>query len=301
MGKTCQICGENSGIYPLCKEHLDMKAKGLVIKNEKTGIWELVTENKTKETKNENTNCVVCGETTQKGFLQCKACYYETLEYKDQIDKNSKLSELNNYYYNLKGNIYRMSDFNKVKNNCNKLLAIALLTKDLHNTTTLKDKVEDDIKEIINKKQKQNKPVITETIKKQDSQQEKLIPTIDGHQVKSQGERIIDDFLFNNRIVHSYSPNVTEIDINSEQSIEADWFIPIISSNKGIYIEYWGMNTKEYLENKKRKKEQYVKNNIPFIQIEKEEPFEDIRILEARILRELKAKAKEYYKYDIIL
>ena len=39
--KTCDICGKSSGIYPLCKEHLTMKANGLVIKNEKTGKWEL--------------------------------------------------------------------------------------------------------------------------------------------------------------------------------------------------------------------------------------------------------------------
>lgn len=293
MGKNCQICGENSGMYPLCKKHLEMKSNGLVIKNEETGKWELKTNNKIM-----NTKCIICGEETTNNYVQCKACYYETLEYKDQIDKNSKLSELNNYYYNLKGNIYRMTDINKVKHNCNKLFAISLLTKDLHNSDTLRNKIEEDIKEIISKKEKQTKPVITETIKKQDSQQEKLIPTIDGHQVKSQGERIIDDFLFNNRIVHSYSPTVTEIDINTEQSIEADWFIPILSSNKGIYIEYWGMNTKDYIENKNRKKEQYAKHNIPYVQIEKEEPFEDIRMLEARIIRELKSKAKQYYKIE---
>lgn len=58
------------------------------------------------------------------------------------------------------------------------------------------------------------------------------------------------------------------------------------------------MNTKDYIENKNRKKEQYVRHNIPYVQIEKEEPFEDIRMLEARIIRELKSKAKQYYKIE---
>ena len=320
-GKTCQICGRKSGMYPLCIKHLKMKEEGLVVKNPQTGKWELVDreevlENSTshdllheinnnakltqldKEIEElESKRCIVCGEPAPYG-PQCKACFYETKEFMDQLDKNARLGELNTYYYNLNGNLYRMTDFEKVKQNCNKLFAIANLTNKLHDSMTLTNKVQDDIKKVIAKKKPQEKQVISTQIKKQDSQQEKLIPTIDGHAVKSQGERIIDDILFNNRITHSYSPSVTEIDLREEPSIEADWFIPIISSNKGVYIEYWGMNTKDYNDNKERKREQYKKHDIPLIEIDKDEPFEDIRMLETRIIRELKNIAKEVFHYD---
>ena len=30
--KECQVCGKNSGIYPLCVEHMKLKNEGKVIK-----------------------------------------------------------------------------------------------------------------------------------------------------------------------------------------------------------------------------------------------------------------------------
>ena len=42
MGKTCQICAKPSGMYPLCRTHLTMKANGEVAKCEDCGTWFLV-------------------------------------------------------------------------------------------------------------------------------------------------------------------------------------------------------------------------------------------------------------------
>src|SRR5690606_4151476 len=58
-GKTCQICGKPSGIYPLCKEHLELKNAGKVVKNE-SGSWVVVEEDKTTG----ETNCVICGKSS---------------------------------------------------------------------------------------------------------------------------------------------------------------------------------------------------------------------------------------------
>ena len=44
MGKTCAICGKPSGMYPLCREHLKMKAEGKVVKCEDCGVWHLIDE-----------------------------------------------------------------------------------------------------------------------------------------------------------------------------------------------------------------------------------------------------------------
>ncbi|HHU60213.1 TPA: hypothetical protein GXZ34_04780 [bacterium] len=305
MAKTCQICGKPSGMYPLCYNHMRLKNEGKVVKNEKTKRWELVEKapSKKEEVKSKdvssdsNNSCIVCGESAPYG-PQCIACYSESKEYKQQIDKNSRLQELGSYYYNLHGNIYRMNDFAKVKSNSNKLFAIAQLTKEIHNSNTYMNKIESDIHKIIERKKPKEEKTVSKLDQKQDSQQEKIYSASDGHNVKSLGEKIIDDLLYNNRIVHAYSPTVSEIDITEEQSVEADWFIPIISSAKGIYIEYWGMTTKSYLDNKKRKLEQYKKHKIPVIEIQKDEPFEDSDILRVRIMRELKSLSKEHYKHD---
>ncbi len=305
MAKFCQVCKKPSGMYPLCFEHMKLKNEGKVVKDEKTNKWKVINNsNKTNEFKkpdlvksDENRLCIVCGEASPNG-PQCRSCYYETKEYKQQIDKNSRLQELSSYYYNLNGNIFRMSDFTKIKSNCNKLFAIAQLAKELHNSDTFVSKIESDIIKIIEKKKPKEEKIISKQDQRQDSQQEKIYSATDGHSVKSLGEKIVDDMLYNNRIVHAYSPTVSEIDITEEQSVEADWFIPVLSSAKGIYIEYWGMTTKSYLDNKTKKIEQYKKHNIPVIEIQKDEPFENSDILRVRIMRELKALSKEHYKYD---
>ena len=91
---------------------------------------------------------------------------------------------------------------------------------------------------------------VSEEIKQKDSHKEELRRTCDGHYVKSDPEIIIDDILYENRIVHCYEKKVP-ID-SDEQTIKCDWFIPVTDARHGIYIEYWGMNTKEYLQNKEK-------------------------------------------------
>ena len=103
----------------------------------------------------------------------------------------------------------------------------------------------------------------------------------------------MDDILYNLRYPHAYSPAVTEINTKIDRAIEADWFIPVKSNTTGIYIEYWGMESKRYLENKKEKKELYKKYNLPLIEIEKEE-YKEAR-LETRLQQEILEKARTFY------
>lgn len=149
-----------------------------------------------------------------------------------------------------------MQNYKTIQSNCNKLIAIAMNAEDYCKSKTLINKVYKDVKQVIERKKQQEEKQITKEIQKQDSKQEEIYPTLDGHNVKSQGEQKIDDILYNIKLIHAYSPNVPEIDLKLDQAIEADWFIPIVDQTKGVYIEYWGMNTKEYLENKKRKQEE---------------------------------------------
>lgn len=90
MGKTCVICGKPSGMYPLCREHLQMKADGKVIKCEDCGMWHIVgspcgckASNKTSTMDNfisTELGCLLCGEPAN-GFHFCRACY---AKYKDR-------------------------------------------------------------------------------------------------------------------------------------------------------------------------------------------------------------------------
>ena len=88
---------------------------------------------------------------------------------------------------------------------------------------------------------------------------------------------------------------VAEIDIKIDRSIEYNWFIPIIGCGKGIYIEYWGMDKKDYNDNKKEKTKLYSKYELPLIQIEKDE-IDDSQALSIRLRREINNLAKEKYK-----
>ena len=105
MGKTCVICGKPSGKYPLCKEHLQMKNEGKVIKCEECGIWHLAFEpcpvcdeksikRSAYRANNDRRKCLLCENATEDDHLFCKSCYFK---YKDKsITVNIKnLNEFN--------------------------------------------------------------------------------------------------------------------------------------------------------------------------------------------------------------
>lgn len=301
----CPICGEPTRTYmgnarkdKLCGKHADMLKSGLIKVND-DGLFVDTKNNRILNINNQSseekvTKCIVCGAETTKGFL-CRDCYYEMKDYMDSFDKNKPSFEFRDYYYNLKQNIFRMRTFDYVKSNCNKLIALANITKNVHNDTSLSDRVVMDVEELIaTKKPKEETPNLPESFTK-DSQKEELIRTEDGHRVKSQGESIIDDILYEQRIVHCYEKKVP-IDMD-EQAIMCDWYIPILDTRRGVFIEYWGMSTKEYLENKKRKQEAYKRHNVPIIQIEKDE-CKDKQALADRIIQEINKIAKEVYGID---
>lgn len=193
----------------------------------------------------------------------------------------------------MRTNIYRMKNFDFVQSNCNKLMALAVLTKDLLGEQSLTDRVVIDIKDVIEKKSPKEEQKISEFTKIQDARREEVLRTADGHYVKSNPESVIDDILYDLRIVHCYEKKVP---ISAdEQTITADWFIPVTDGRHGIYLEYWGMNTKEYLENKDRKRKSYREHDIPLIEIEKDD-YKDRRGLEDRLISEINALAQKYFR-----
>lgn len=271
MGKTCQICGKPSGMYPLCKDCFVLRDNGEIVKDEGNGKWVRIETSKSSAkilSQTQNNNCVICGKTSS-GKPLCKDCYYECREIEDEIDRNKKPFELRDYYYNLKSANYRIVDIKNVIYNCKKMVALANITNDSYDDTSLVSRVVEDIKEIIENKKTKKDVKVNAFTEQADSQKSGIIRTIDGHIVKSKGEEIVDNILYTNCNCHCYEKKVVEIS-TEERTIQSDWFIPVVGT-KGVYVEYWGMTTPDYLKNKEEKKKLYKEHNIPLIEIQKDD------------------------------
>lgn len=89
MGKNCVICGKPSGMYPLCREHLQMKSEGKVVKCDECGSWYILSEGckchksrNAKPTENStikqvHKKCLLCDNEVADDYLFCKTCYYK--------------------------------------------------------------------------------------------------------------------------------------------------------------------------------------------------------------------------------
>jgi hypothetical protein len=83
--------------------------------------------------------------------------------------------------------------------------------------------------------------------------------TKDGHMVRSRAEVIIDNALYEYRLVHAY-----ERKLPVEEDLYSDFFIP----TDNVYIEYWGMEADpKYAERKRTKLEIYKKYNFKLIEL----------------------------------
>ena len=89
MAKNCVICGKPSYMYyPFCKEHLELKADGKVVKCEECGTWHLVDSPcacKPAQIVSSDVivpalKCIICGQDSN-GYHFCRSCY---AKYKDR-------------------------------------------------------------------------------------------------------------------------------------------------------------------------------------------------------------------------
>ena len=82
---------------------------------------------------------------------------------------------------------------------------------------------------------------------------------LDGHLVRSRGEWMVDATLQFLGVAHEYEPRIQI----GRQTLHPDFGL-----SHGIYIEYWGLQTKTYLQNKKAKQKLYRGSNFHLINIE---------------------------------
>jgi len=80
----------------------------------------------------------------------------------------------------------------------------------------------------------------------------------DGHVVRSKAEAIIDNWIYEAKIVHAY-----ERKIPVEEDIYCDFWIP----TGKVYIEYWGLEAQDYLGRKENKISIYKKHDLNLIQL----------------------------------
>ena len=86
----------------------------------------------------------------------------------------------------------------------------------------------------------------------------------DGHVVRSKGELVIDNMLYDYGITHAY-----ERLLPIKENVKSDFYIPPRNGGKAVYIEFWGISDdKAYSERKKIKKEIYKRENYNLINIE---------------------------------
>lgn len=88
----------------------------------------------------------------------------------------------------------------------------------------------------------------------------KKLRTIDEVAVQSRGEKRIGDFLAAHRIAYDYDQRMV---LAGDQTIRPDFYLPEFD----IYIEYWGMDTKEYLASMERKKFLYRRDRMKLISL----------------------------------
>lgn len=301
MGKSCAICGKPSGMYPLCREHLQMKAEGKVVKCEDCGTWHLNNTSckcKTTSTQKSFNSCVICGNSTEGGWKYlCPTCYITCLDYTKEMNKNYSVREFCDYYYNAKSNVFRLTGFEKfIKPNCIKLVAIAKACDRYAGSDVLLKIVENDLKEIILKKKE--KDIIQESNESQvvefnTKKNQGSLRGVDGHFLDSDKEKQIDDLLFSMAIPHAIHYTVSDI---TERTVVCDWYIPV-TRIRGIYVEYFGMDNNDYIHNKNEKIDLYNKHNLKLIRIEMHEPSDTQRLL-THILQDYKKFKAEIFEEE---
>ena len=163
--------------------------------------------------------------------------------------------------------------------------------------SSLIDRVYKDVNNLLSKKREKEKPIenqkYAEERQERDENKSKINTAQDGHNLESDMEVRIDDILYNSYILHCYGKSIDEI---TEKRKKCDWFIPI-SNGKGIYIEYWGMDTDKYKKDRQEKEELYKKYNIPYIGIEKDDPKQDTQTFKSNLIRDLTKLAIERFGF----
>lgn len=246
MGKTCVICGKPSGMYPLCRKHLQMKAEGFIVKCEDCGSWHFAdTSCDCKKTVTYTElptegffTCVTCGAATD-GYAFCRKCFkkFSTEEMLDILNNQSNYDKRAKSfivvdYDNAEEENDKIS-IDSVDNEINDELTCIICGKPSNGKHFCRSCYNANKNKILYLQIKQCKEFT-----KLDAEYESDFVCDDGHMVKSPYEKIIDNWLYSEGIQHAYEK---KIDIDKDRDLTPDFYIPELKNGtKNVYIEFWG-------------------------------------------------------------
>jgi len=92
----------------------------------------------------------------------------------------------------------------------------------------------------------------------------KILRTVDEVAVQSQGEKRIGDWLAQNAIAYEYDERMI---VGGDTRIRPDFYLPEFD----LYIEYWGMDTSEYVDNMRHKRILYQREGKKLISLYKKD------------------------------
>ena len=119
----------------------------------------------------------------------------------------------------------------------------------------------------------------------------------DGHYVRSRAEKIIDDYLFENQIMHIYEQRV--VNEFNDETYYPDFYLPFlgrtVGENRGIYIEFFGKeDDKKYVDNEKKKLAYYKSKDYDVIEVRDN----NINCIDAYLDDELRKIKKKVSKFN---
>lgn len=230
--------------------------------------------------------CILCNGYSDKGPM-CKICYdeFKSFVYDIRNDCDStdewQLDTTKNLYYDTlqlfayldemekEGLVAEQTEF---LINFGKRIKEALIKN--KNQQTINSKIFEEKDKIIKKLKKElseNEKIIKELDSELNEQcidfddPRKKWPTKyrckDGHYVRSRAEKIIDDWLFSENILHVYEKQV--LFKNGEKAL-CDFYLPKYKT----YIEFWGRDDKYYTERKREKTDNYKKDKLTLLSLE---------------------------------
>lgn len=97
----------------------------------------------------------------------------------------------------------------------------------------------------------------------------------DGHYVRSKGELLIDNWLYQHGILHAY-----ERPIPGQDELTCDFFLP----GGNVFIEFWGRTGEPFVSRMKRKQAFYAEHRLRLIELESA----DLKVLDATLTAALR-------------